>query len=52
MATESQESQDLPDHRNIRMRTQIPLDNFNTEYLQWKQNDGNNVKDFIQVMNY
>jgi len=52
MATESQESQDTPDHLNIGMRTRIPLDNFNTEYLQWKQNEGNNVKDFIQVMNY
>ncbi|KAK7127703.1 hypothetical protein R3I93_020321 [Phoxinus phoxinus] len=49
MATESQESQDTPDHLNIRMRTQIPLDNFNKEYLQWKQNEGNNVKDFIQA---
>ncbi|XP_077058960.1 uncharacterized protein cfap92 [Siphateles boraxobius] len=49
LATESQESQDTPDHLNIRMRTQIPLANFNTEYLQWKQNEGNNVKDFIQA---
>lgn len=52
MATESQESQDIPDHRNIRKRTRTPLDNFNAEYFQWKQNEGNNVKDFLQVMNY
>ncbi|KAG1949676.1 hypothetical protein F2P79_011508 [Pimephales promelas] len=49
MATESQESQDTPDHLNIGMRTRIPLDNFNTEYLQWKQYEGNNVKNFIQA---
>ncbi|XP_048028513.1 uncharacterized protein cfap92 isoform X2 [Megalobrama amblycephala] len=49
MATESQKSQDIPDHRNIRKRTRTPLDNFNTEYLQWKQNEGNNVKDFLQA---
>ncbi|XP_067287562.1 uncharacterized protein cfap92 [Pseudorasbora parva] len=49
MVTESQQSQDIPDHRNIRKRTQIPLDNFNTEYFQWKQNEGNNVKNFIQA---
>lgn len=50
MATESQESQDIPDHRNIRKRSRTPLDNSNTEYFQWKQNEGNNVKDFLQVI--
>lgn len=52
MATESQESQDIPDHRTIKKRIRTPLDNFNTEYFQWKQSKGNNVKDFLQVMNY
>lgn len=52
MATESQESQDIPDHRTTKKRIRTPLDNFNTEYFQWKQSKSNNVKDFLQVMNY
>uniref|UniRef100_A0A671TEY7 Si:dkey-57n24.6 n=1 Tax=Sinocyclocheilus anshuiensis TaxID=1608454 RepID=A0A671TEY7_9TELE len=51
LATETQQSQDIPDRHNIRKRTHTPLDNFNREYFQWKWNEGNNVKDFIQVMN-
>ncbi len=51
LETETQQSQDIPDHHNIRKRIHTPLDNFNREYFQWKWNEGNNVKDFIQVMN-
>ncbi|XP_016345439.1 uncharacterized protein FLJ43738-like [Sinocyclocheilus anshuiensis] len=49
LATETQQSQDIPDRHNIRKRTHTPLDNFNREYFQWKWNEGNNVKDFIQA---
>ncbi|XP_058646964.1 uncharacterized protein cfap92 [Onychostoma macrolepis] len=49
LATETQQSQDIPDHHNIRKRTRTPLDNFNREYFQWKWNEDNNVKDFIQA---
>uniref|UniRef100_A0A9J8DAL0 Si:dkey-57n24.6 n=1 Tax=Cyprinus carpio carpio TaxID=630221 RepID=A0A9J8DAL0_CYPCA len=49
LATETQQTQDIPDRHNIRKRTRTPLDNFNREYFQWKWNEGNNVKDFIQA---
>ncbi|XP_050977970.1 uncharacterized protein cfap92 [Labeo rohita] len=48
LVTETQQSQDIPDHHNIRKRTYTPLDNFNREYFQWKRNEGKNMKDFIQ----
>lgn len=51
LVTETQLSQDIPDCHNIRKRTRTPLDNFNREYFQRKWNEGNNVKDFIQVIN-
>ncbi|XP_073732201.1 uncharacterized protein cfap92 isoform X2 [Misgurnus anguillicaudatus] len=47
--SEIQKPQDVPDHQNIKKRIHTPLDNFNREYFQWKQQSGNNVKDFIQA---
>ncbi|KAK2874198.1 hypothetical protein Q8A67_021351 [Cirrhinus molitorella] len=49
LATGTQPSLDIPDHHNIRKRTHTPLDNFNREYFQWKQNEGKRMKDFIQA---
>ncbi|XP_073667950.1 uncharacterized protein cfap92 [Paramisgurnus dabryanus] len=50
--SEIQKPQDVLDHQNIKKRTHTPLDNFNREYFQWKQQSGNNVKDFIQVIHH
>lgn len=49
LVMETPKPQDLPDDQNIKKRIHPPLDNVNNEYFHWKQQQGNNVKDIIQV---